>query len=67
MKVKNGKYALEKKGFGKKVFQLKKQKGFQCVSFGTLFSMKGFAFFFFRSLFFSEEDFIFLGVPVLLF
>jgi len=66
MKVKNGKYALEKKGFGKKVYQLKNKKGSNASAFEP-FSLKGFTFFFFRSLFFSEEDFIFLGVPVLLF
>ena len=66
-KVKNWKYALEKKGYGKKVYQIKKQKGFKCDSFWILFSLKRFTFFFLRNLFFSEEDFIFLGVPVLLF
>ena len=66
-KVKNWKYTLEKKGYGKKVYQIKKQKGFKCDSFWRLFSLQGFTFFFLRNLFFSEEDFIFLGVPVLLF
>ncbi len=56
-----------KERFREKSISIKKQKGFKCDSFWSLFSLKGFTFFFLRNLFFSEEDFIFLGVPVLLF
>ncbi len=40
MKVKNGKYALEKKGFGKKVFQLKNKKGSNASALEPFFHWK---------------------------
>lgn len=43
-KVKNWKYALEKKGFGKKVYQLKNKKDSNALAFESFFHWKALLF-----------------------